>query len=259
MRKSKNNKKMNVEMENQVTEVMVEDLDNSSEVTQEEVLEVENTEKVLDEVTEVEETVTEAVEEAVAEADEAEEVIAEEAVEVVEEVNEECQAAVEETIDEVAEAVDEVAEVAEEVTEASEETETAEEAAEETTEETAEEAVVEEEAETAEKEAKPAKQKKIKMPAFLSKIRIKISHKLLALCMLPMVIIAVAITILSVKALQKGVEQEIQKSLKIVATSVNAIYSNLYEGDYTQDKGGTVKKGEHQISKDYELIDILKE
>ncbi len=243
MRKSKNNKKTNVEMENQVAELLVEDLDNNSEITQEEGIEVENTEKVLDEVAEVEETVTEAVEEVVAEVAEAEETLAEEVAE------------------EVTEVAEEVTEVVEEVTEVSSEDpgdeETAEEPTEEATEEVSEE-VVEEAAAPVIAEAK-AKKKNVKMPAFLSKIRIKISAKLLALCMAPMVIIAIAITILSVQALEKGVEQEIQKSLKIVATSVNTTYSNLYEGDYSQDQGGTVTKGGVKLTGEFELIDALKE
>ena len=52
MRKSKNNKKMNVEVENQAVELLVEDLDSNSENTQEEGIVVENTEKVLDEAAE---------------------------------------------------------------------------------------------------------------------------------------------------------------------------------------------------------------
>lgn len=254
MRKSKNNKKTNVEMESQVTELMVEDLDNSSEITQEEGIDVENTEKVLEEVTEVEETVTEAVDEVVAEAAEVEETPVEE---VQEEIVETEIAEVLEEAEAVAEEATEDVEVAEEViSEVLDEEETVAETTEETTGEVAEEAV-EEVAEPVEKKAKA--KKSIKMPAFLSKIRIKISHKLLALCMAPMVIIAIAITIMSVQALKKGVEQEIQKSLKIVATSVNTTYTNLYEGDYKQDKGGNVTKGEQLLTGNFELIDALKE
>ena len=241
MRKSKTNKNVNVEMENQAAELLVEDLDNNSEIMQEEGIELENTEKVLEEVSEVEEVATEAVEEVVAEAVEAEEVIAE--------VAEAAEA-------DIAEVTEECEEAAEEVTEAAEEiAEDCEEAAEEATEDAVEEVV----AEPVEEEVKATKQKKEKKPGFLSKVRIKISHKLLALCMAPMVIIAIAITILSVQALKKGVEQEIQKSLRIVATSVNTTYTNLYEGDYKQDKGGAVTKGDHALSGNYELIDALKE
>ena len=75
MRKSKTNKNVNVEMENQAAELLVEDLDNNSEIMQEEGIELENTEKVLEEVAEVEEVATEAVEEVVAEPVEAEEVM----------------------------------------------------------------------------------------------------------------------------------------------------------------------------------------
>ena len=237
MRKSKTNKNVNVEMENQAAELLVEDLDNNSEIMQEEGIELENTEKVLEEVSEVEEVATEAVEEVVAEAVEAEEVIAE--------VAEAAEADIAEVTEECEEAAEEVTEAAEEIAEDCEEA--------------AEDAVEEVAAEPVEEEAKATKQKNEKKPGIFSKVRIKISHKLLALCMAPMVIIAIAITILSVQALKTGLEQEIQKSLKIVATSVNTTYTNLYEGDYKQDKGGKVTKGTHDISSDNDLIDALKE
>jgi len=259
MRKSKKDKKTNVEMENQVTELVVEDLDNSSEITQEEGIEVENTEKVLDEVAEVEETVPEVLEEMVAEVAEVEETSVEE---VTEEISEVAEETVEVEIAEVQEAVEAVEELAEDVEEAAEvisKDVDVEAAVEETTEEATEEVAEEVVEEAVEPVAEAKAKKSIKMPAFLSKVRIKISHKLLALCMAPMVIIAIAITILSVQALKKGVEQEIQKSLKIVATSVNTTYTNLYEGDYNQDQGGKVTKGDHDLTGNYDLIDALKE
>lgn len=135
-------------------------------------------------------------------------------------------------------------------------------------------ALVEElEAEEAEREAskkkKEKKEKKFKLPQLpkfgkdvkvkgLSKVRIKISQQLLMLCILPMILISISITVFSAQAIRKGLEQEIQKSLNIVATSVNETYTNLYEGDYKQDQTGNVTKGGVLISGETQLIDALK-
>lgn len=136
-------------------------------------------------------------------------------------------------------------------------------------------ALVEElEAEEAEREAskkkKEKKEKKFKLPQLpkfgkdvkvkeLSKVRIKISQQLLMLCILPMILISISITIFSSQAIRKGLEQEIQKSLNIVAASVNETYTNLYKGDYNQDQTGNVTKGGVKISGETQLIDALKE
>jgi methyl-accepting chemotaxis protein len=47
--------------------------------------------------------------------------------------------------------------------------------------------------------------------------------------------------------------------MQIVAASVNETYTNLYEGDYKQDKGGALRKGETKISGNHDLVDALKE
>ena len=121
--------------------------------------------------------------------------------------------------------------------------------------------------EEAAKQKKEKKLPKFKLPAFkkeakvkqLSKFRIKISMQLLMLCILPMLLISVSITLFSAQAIRKGLEQEIQKSLNIVAASVNETYTNLYEGDYKQDQTGNVTKGGVKLSGETQLIDALKE
>lgn len=86
-----------------------------------------------------------------------------------------------------------------------------------------------------------------------------LSGRLLLLCLLPMVLACLLITVFSSNRLRSSIETEIEKSLKIVATSVNETYTNLYEGDYSQDQNGKLKKGDTQISGDNGLIDSLKE
>lgn len=85
------------------------------------------------------------------------------------------------------------------------------------------------------------------------------SRRMLLLALVPMLAICIMITMFSTKSLQSGLEEEIKKSLQIVATSLDETYSNLYEGDYKQDQVGRVTKGEVQITGDNKLIDALKE
>ena len=109
---------------------------------------------------------------------------------------------------------------------------------------------------------------KIQLPNFIkNKAPIKedkkrvltLSRRLLLLCLLPMMVACLMLTIFSASRLRSSIEAEIEKSLKIVATSVNETYTNLYEGDYSQDQNGKLKKGDTQISGDNGLIDSLKE
>ena len=95
---------------------------------------------------------------------------------------------------------------------------------------------------------------KVKRKRFLT-----FSKKLVALCQIPMLVLCVVITVYSARALQTGIEGEIEKSLQIVAASVNETYTNLYEGDYKKGQSGRVTKGDATISGDTQLIDGLKE
>ena len=104
-----------------------------------------------------------------------------------------------------------------------------------------------------------SKKKKMKGPKKNQKLQLTLSKRLLLLCLLPMLLACLSITVFSANRLRSGIETEIEKSLKIVATSVNETYTNLYEGDYSQDQNGKLKKGDIQISGENGLIDSLKE
>ena len=86
-----------------------------------------------------------------------------------------------------------------------------------------------------------------------------ISKKILALSLLPMIIVCALVATVGSRALEAGIEEQIEKALQIVGVSVDETYTNLYEGDYTRDKGGKVRKGGVTISGDTQLIDGLQE
>lgn len=112
------------------------------------------------------------------------------------------------------------------------------------------------------------KKLQIKLPSFVSKNKpikegkkriLTLSVRLLLLCLLPMAVACTIITVFSANRLRSGLEAEIEKSLKIVTTSVNETYTNLYEGEYSMDLGGTMRKGETTITGETGLIDSIKE
>lgn len=83
--------------------------------------------------------------------------------------------------------------------------------------------------------------------------------RLLLLCLLPMTLACTVITVFSANRLRSGIEAELEKSLRIVTTSVNETYTNLYEGEYSMDLGGTMRKGKTTITGETGLIDSIKE
>ena len=115
---------------------------------------------------------------------------------------------------------------------------------------------------TAIKKERPKKKRKDRTARSVSTAKrfrlLTFSRKMLLLCLAPMMLICILITVFSRQSLTKSVENEIDNALKIVAISLDETYSNLYQGDYEQDKSGKIKKGDVSISGNTDLIDALK-
>lgn len=115
---------------------------------------------------------------------------------------------------------------------------------------------------TAIKKERPKKKRKDRTARSVSTAKrfrlLTFSRKMLLLCLAPMMLICILITVFSRQSLTKSVENEIEGALKIVAISLDETYSNLYQGDYEQDKSGKIKKGDVSISGNTDLIDALK-
>lgn len=108
---------------------------------------------------------------------------------------------------------------------------------------------------------KKNKSKKVRKTTKAKKpIRIwSFSRRLLAMCIFPMIITCVLVTWLSTSTLKSAMESEIENSMKIVAASISETYTSLYEGDYTKDQSGKIRKGETVISGDTKLVDAMQE
>ncbi len=83
--------------------------------------------------------------------------------------------------------------------------------------------------------------------------------KIVLVCAVPTLVVSIIIISISTNKLKSAMESQIEGALKIVATSVNETYSNLYKGDYSQGKSGKVTKGDQTISGKNQLIDGLNE
>lgn len=93
---------------------------------------------------------------------------------------------------------------------------------------------------------------------YKKRIRIlNFSRRLLAMCFLPMIFTCVLVTAISTNTLKSAMENEIKNSMRIAAASIDETYTNLYKGDYSQDLGGSIKKGDTTISGNYELVDAM--
>lgn len=106
------------------------------------------------------------------------------------------------------------------------------------------------------------KSKKSKNTTKIKKKPIRVwsfSRRLLAMCIFPMIITCVLVTWLSTTTLESAMESEIENSMKIVAASISETYTSLYEGDYTKDQSGKIRKGETVISGDTKLVDAMQE
>lgn len=81
---------------------------------------------------------------------------------------------------------------------------------------------------------------------------------ILCLCLVPAVTLTLVITVLSLRGMQKGMEEEVQLGLKMLANSAKASLGNMDEGEYCL-KGDQLYKGELNLSGKQDVIDSLVE
>lgn len=86
------------------------------------------------------------------------------------------------------------------------------------------------------------------------KVKISIKWEIIGLTLVPLVLLAVIITLYSMNALKDSLEEEALSGLEDVCHSVDAAYSALDDGDYVMD-GDELKKGDFNVTKNDELID----
>lgn len=85
------------------------------------------------------------------------------------------------------------------------------------------------------------------------------SRRLLAMCLLPMILTCLLVTMTSTRSLRKSLDSEVENAMKVAAVAITETYTNLYEGDYSMNMTGVVTKGETKISGDTKLVDAMAE
>lgn len=90
------------------------------------------------------------------------------------------------------------------------------------------------------------------------KLRIfNFSRRLLAMSFLPMIFTCIIVTSISSHTLKSAMESELENAMRIAAISIEETYTNLYKGDYSQSLNGAIKKGDVEISGNYDLVDAM--
>lgn len=81
---------------------------------------------------------------------------------------------------------------------------------------------------------------------------------ILSICLIPMVVLTLVVSIASLNGMEEGMETEAQKGLKLLANSARASLSDVAEGEFHLD-GDQLYKGEVNLSKMQDVLDDLVE
>lgn len=90
------------------------------------------------------------------------------------------------------------------------------------------------------------------------KHRLSLAGKILGIAILPTLIMGIVLTGVGIRGIKEGMQEEVFASLEAVATSVNAVYTAIDEGDYSLSDGKLVK-GSLDVTGNERLIDSFTE
>lgn len=88
---------------------------------------------------------------------------------------------------------------------------------------------------------------------------ISLGKRLLSMSIIPIVVLAVIITIYATISIISGMQQEFLEGLRNTANCMRAAYEGLDPGDYSLNEAGELVKGDLNVSADEELIDSFVE
>ena len=87
------------------------------------------------------------------------------------------------------------------------------------------------------------------------KIKLHLGWKMVLLAELPLLMMAIVLTIFSVMTVKEGMQKEAISSLRYLASSVRAAYDQFAEGDYYLAEDGSLMKGELNVSERTDILD----
>ena len=90
-------------------------------------------------------------------------------------------------------------------------------------------------------------------------LTISIRVKLLLMILLPVIALGIILTYFAATNIRAGMQEEALHGLRGAAVSLQHIYDEVDNGNWTMDASGVVKKGNLEINGHYEIVDRLKD
>ena len=90
-------------------------------------------------------------------------------------------------------------------------------------------------------------------------LTISIRVKLLLMILLPVIALGIILTYFAATNIRTGMQEEALHGLRGAAVSLQHIYDEVDNGNWTMDASGVVKKGNLEINGHYEIVDRLKD
>ncbi len=88
---------------------------------------------------------------------------------------------------------------------------------------------------------------------------LSLSGKILGISIFPTLIMGIVLTVVGIRGIREGMQEEVFASLEAITTSVNAAYTAIDEGDYSLSGNGELMKGELNVTENERLIDSFTE
>lgn len=86
---------------------------------------------------------------------------------------------------------------------------------------------------------------------------VPLTVRIMVAALLPMLVLAIVLTIVGKRSIREGMQEEIIETLKSVTIAMEGAADSLDSGDYTLDKDNNLFKGEYNISQHEEMLDKL--
>lgn len=85
--------------------------------------------------------------------------------------------------------------------------------------------------------------------------RLSLIGKILGISIVPTLIMGIVLTLVGIRGIREGMQEEVFNALEAITTSVSAAYSAVDEGDYSLSASGELMKGNLNVTQDQELLD----
>ena len=83
----------------------------------------------------------------------------------------------------------------------------------------------------------------------------KLGGKILAVAMVPMVMMAIAVAIVSTISMQNAMKAEMMSSITVSANAMNVLYNSINDDSFSVDSSGKLSKGSYCVSDNLQVLD----